>query len=69
MTLSHADLRWNGLAEVIWKVNRLGLSLEDIENMNYFEKCHLLNKYPIIVARHFQYRVEVFFKDLLQHDH
>ena len=36
MTLSCADLRWNDLAEVISKVNRLGLSADDIENMHYF---------------------------------
>ena len=26
------------------------------------ERCNTLNKNPVLVARHFQYRVEIFFK-------
>ena len=29
--------------------------------MSYHEKCDTLNKNPVLVARHFQYRVEMFF--------
>ena len=30
--------------------------------MSYHERCETLNKNPVIVARHFQYRVEMVFK-------
>ena len=62
MTLSCADLRWNELVEIISRLNRLNLSDEDIKNMSYHRRCETLNKNPVLVARHFQYRVEVFFK-------
>ena len=55
----------NDLSKVISVVNRLGLSAEDIENMSYFEKCYLFNKNPVIAACHFQYRVEVFFREII----
>ena len=29
------------------------------------EKCNLLNSNPVLVARHFQYRVEIFFKGIV----
>ena len=29
------------------------------------ERCNLLNSNPVLVARHFQYRVEVFFKEIV----
>ena len=28
--------------------------------MTYFERCNYLNSNPVLLARHFQYRVEVF---------
>ena len=30
--------------------------------MSYSDKCNLLNRNPVIVARHFQYRVELSFR-------
>ena len=30
--------------------------------MTYQKRCNTLNKNPVLVARHFQYRVEIFFK-------
>ena len=30
--------------------------------MEFFERCTYLNMNPVLLARHFQYRVEVFFK-------
>ena len=60
MTLSCADLRWNELISIISK--RESLSDEQINNMSYFERCSYLNLNPVLLARHFQYRVEVFFK-------
>ena len=62
MTLTCADLRWNELVEIISKLNRLDFSDDVIRNMTYQERCNTLNKNPVLVARHFQYRVEIFFE-------
>ena len=62
MTLSCTDLRWNELVEIISKLNRLDFSDDVIKNMTYQERCNTINKNPVPVATHFQYRVEIFFK-------
>ena len=61
MTLSCANLRWNELIQVIAKFNSLNLVDDDIKNIQ--DRCDTLNKNPVLEARHFQYRVEVFFKE------
>ena len=33
--------------------------------MNYFDKTKILNSNPVLLARHYQYRVEVFFKEIV----
>ena len=33
--------------------------------MSYEECCNLLNSNPVLLARHFQYRVELFFKEMV----
>ena len=65
MTLSSADLKWNELISIINKLNKQGLSEEDIKNFAYHKRCQLLNSNPVLVARHFQYRAEVFFKEII----
>ena len=61
MTLSCADLRWNELISTISKLKGEILTEEQINNMSYFERCFYLNLNPVLLARHFQYRVEAFF--------
>ena len=65
MTLSSADLKWNELISVIAKLNNLKLSEEDIENIPYHDRFKLLNSNTVVVARHFQYRVECFFRQIV----
>ena len=60
MTLSCADLRWPELFHILSRVNGHEMTDEEIEALSYNEKCS-----PVIVAKHFQYRVETFFKDVL----
>ena len=38
---------------------------EQVEALSYNEKCSMLNLNPVVVAKHFQYRVETFFKEVL----
>ena len=65
MTLSCANLRWNELISIIAKLKGENLSEEDINKLSYFERCRYLNLNPVLLSRHFQYRVEVFFKEIV----
>ena len=50
LTLSCADLRWNKLVEIISKLNSLGLTKENVEGLNYFERCNILNSKAVLLA-------------------
>ena len=65
MTLSSADLKWNELVSIINKLYKLDLSAENIKNLSYQDRCRLSNSNPVLVAKYFQYRVEVFFKGII----
>ena len=65
MTLSCADLRWPDLFCILSKIKDNPITDEEIDNLLYNEKCSLLNLNPVITAKHFQYRVETFFKEVL----
>ena len=65
ITLSCADLYWKELLEIVCKCHKLGLSSAELESLGYDEKCRVLNLNPVITARHFQYSVEAFFKEIL----
>ena len=65
MTLSCADLRWNELISVTAKLNGENLEEDDINNMDFFDRCRYLNLNPVVLVQHFQYRVEVFFKVII----
>ena len=65
MTFPCADLRWEELPYTINRLNNLGLSEEELKNLIYQKQCNLLNSNPVLVARHFQYKVEVFFKEII----
>ena len=43
----------------------MNFSESDIIKFYYLARCNLLSSNPIIVARHFQYCVEVFFKEIV----
>ena len=65
MTLTSADLKWNELVYITNKLHKLNMSEEDTENLTYHDRCRLLNSNPVFVKRHFQYQVEVFFKEII----
>ena len=65
MTLSCADLRWPELFQIIAQTNGKNMSDEEVEALSHDERCRLLNLNPVIVAKHFQYRVETFFTEIL----
>ena len=65
LTLSCADLRWHELFHILSRVRGENITDEEIDNLSYNEKCSLLNLNPVIVAKHFQHKVETFFKEVL----
>ena len=65
MTLSCADLRWPELFQIIAKMQGKKMTNEDLDALSYNERCQMLNTNPVIVAKHFQYRVETFFNEVL----
>ena len=65
MTLSCADLRWPDIIEIIQKIKGKEMTEEEIRNLSYKERTEILQSNPVILARHFQYRVECFIKTIL----
>ena len=65
LTLSCADLRWEELQYIIHKLINLGPSNEQLRNLSHQEQCNLWNNNPVLEARHFQYKVEVFLEEIV----
>jgi hypothetical protein len=65
MTLSCADLRWPELFQIIARTRGMNMTDEEVDALSYNEKCSMLNLNPVVVAKHFQYRVETFFTEVL----
>ena len=65
LSLSCTDPRWQDFAIIINHLNNLVLSEEEPKKLSYQERCDLLNINPVLVVRHFQCKVEVFFKEII----
>ena len=65
LSLPCADLRWNELISIIPKPKGSVMSENELHDLAYQNKCKLLNKNPVLMARHFQFRVEIFFKEII----
>lgn len=65
MTLSYADLTLNNLPNIINKLNTFSLSDEEINNLAHQQQTKLFNDNPVFVARHFQYKLQVSFKEIV----
>ena len=68
MVLSAAYLKRNELVFTANKLHKLNTSEKDIENLTYHERCCLLYSNRVFVARHFQYRLQVFLKEIVVDD-
>ena len=62
MTLICADLQWDELISIIASLRSEILTQEEIDHVDFFTRRAYLNQNPVLLARHFQYRVEMFFK-------
>ena len=65
MTLSCADLRWPELFQIIARTQGKNLTDDQVKAMSYNERCSMLNLNPVVVAKHFQHRVETFVTEIL----
>ena len=54
------------VSEFMWGI--VGVSNEELRNLSYQKRCYLLNKNPVLVTRHIQYKVEVFFEEIILDD-
>jgi len=68
LTLSAADMSWPELFRIISQCNT-GQSVSDAEinNMTYEQKASMIRTDPVVAARHFDYRLQAFFKHMLKH--
>ena len=57
LTLSCRYLRWEELPYIVNK----------FKNLSYQDRCNLPKNNPVLLARHFQYKAETFFKEMV-HD-
>ena len=62
MILGCADLSLNELISIIAKLQGKNMLEEGIHNMDHFKRCNYLKTKPVLLACHFQHRVETFFK-------
>ena len=54
------------VSEFMWGI--VGVSNEELRNLSYQKRCYLLNKNSVLVTRHIQYKVEVFFEEIILDD-
>ena len=50
MTLSCADLSWNELISIISTLKSKKLQEEEINRLDYFQRCYYLNLNPVLLA-------------------
>ena len=65
ITLSAADLKWSDTIKVIAKQQGVQLTDDDVLSLSWEEKCKYLRSDPVTAARHFDNRVQLFFKYIL----
>ena len=41
------------------------LSEDEIQDLSHQDICNFLNKNPVLMAKHFQFRDEMFFKEII----
>ena len=66
LTLSAADMKWPEVIQIIARQYGNFLSEEEVSNLSWEEKCSWLRRNPVTAARHFQYRLDLFWNDFLK---
>ena len=65
LTLSCADLKWHELTSIIYKLTNFTSFDDDLKNLIHEERWKYLKANPVLIPRQFQYRVQVFFTEVL----
>ena len=68
LTLSAADLRWTDTLQAIARQQGRTLSEKDVEGLSWEDKCNLLRSNPVTAARHFHYKLQCLFTDVILSD-
>ena len=66
LTLSAADMKWPEVIQIIARQYGTSLTEEQVANLSWEQKCTWLRRNPVTAARHFQYRLELFWSDFLK---
>ena len=66
LTLSSADLRWTDTIRIIAQQYGVTLSDEDIDKLTWEQRSKWIRNNPVTAARHFDYKVQQFFKIIIQ---
>ena len=66
LTLSAADMKWPEVIQIIARQYGTILTDEQVSSLSWEEKCSWLRRNPITAARHFQYRLDLFWNDFLK---
>eukprot|EP00111_Clytia_hemisphaerica_P014081 TCONS_00041443-protein len=64
-TLSCADLKWPEIVDIIQKMKGKEMTEDQIRALSYMERTQILQSNPVVLARHFQYRLECYFKHII----
>ena len=64
-TVSAADMKWPEMIQTIAKQYGVIYSNEDVAALSFEERSNWLRRNPVTAARHFQYRLNIFFKHFL----
>ncbi|WAR11596.1 PIF1-like protein, partial [Mya arenaria] len=67
-TLSAADLRWYDTIQEILSQKGIEKTEAAIDAMTWEQKCDILRSNPVSAARHFQFRLDLFMKDMILSD-
>ena len=65
-TLSAADLKWPDMIQTIARQYGMHYADEQVATLSFEEKSNWLKRNPVSAAKHFHYRLSVFFQDLLK---
>ena len=66
LTVSAADMQWPDLIQTIARQYGQVLSDEDVKNLSFDQRSMWLRSNPVTAARHFHYRLELLFNDILK---
>ena len=66
LTLSAADMKWPEVIQIIARQYGTILTDEQVSNLSWEEKCNWLRRNPVTAARHFQYRLDLFWNEFIK---